>query len=247
MIFRLDNVFLAYGRDVTIREINLSFRENRISCIIGPSGVGKSTLLRTLNRMNDIIAGFSLRGSVLFRGRDIYADGIRACDLRREVGMVFQQPCIFPGSIYDNVLFGLRRLPGAKKTEFPRAAEEALKSVSLWGEVKDRLKHCAAGLSQGQQQRLSIARALAVGPKVLLVDEPTSSLDHRSAKAIEELVCDLARKITVIMVTHKLDQARRIADDVVFVCGGRICEAGNAEAVFRSPQDIETKCYVGLQ
>lgn len=243
-IFTLKDVSLYYGKTAILKNVNLSFLKEKVTCIIGPSGAGKSTLLRTLNRMNDLIPTFHCRGEVLFEDKDIYNNGIEVNLLRQDVGMVFQKPCIFPKSIYENVLFGAANIHNKRKSEFPLIVEETLKAVSLWSEVKNKL-HCSAlELSQGQQQRISIARALSVGPKVLLVDEPTSSLDHKSASAIEELVRRLSSKLTIIMVTHKLDQAKRIADDVVFMCDEKICESGRADQFFKEPQKIETKCYI---
>jgi len=194
--------------------------------------------------MNDHIPGFRLSGSVLFEERDIYANGTGIHRLRRDVGMVFQKPCIFPKSIYNNVLFGLRHLQPERKREFPSIVEAALRDVSLWRELGHKLHDSALGLSQGQQQRLSMARALAVSPRVLLLDEPTSSLDHKSARAIETLVRQLSQRLTIIMITHKLDQAKRIADHIVFICDGGICESGEADRFFHDPKKIETKCYL---
>ena len=243
-LFSLNNVSLFYGKAPIVRDINITFAEKRVICIIGPSGSGKSTLLRTLNRMNDLTPSFECKGSVLFDGHDIYNNGTKVSQLRQHVGMVFQKPCIFPKSIYDNVLFGVRQLYRMKKAEHQQIVEETLKAVYLWGEVKDKLRSSALELSQGQQQRLTIARALAVKPRVLLLDEPTSSLDHKSGAAIDALINNLKGEITVIMVTHKLDQARRIADDVVFMCDGMICEAGTSKQIFETPGKSETKCYI---
>ncbi|NIR48634.1 phosphate ABC transporter ATP-binding protein [candidate division KSB1 bacterium] len=227
-IFTLEDVSLCYGTTRVLRNANLTLAKERITCIIGPSGSGKSTLLRSLNRMNDLIPGFYCCGKILFEDENIYDNGTEVHHLRQKVGMVFQKPCIFPKSVYDNVLFGVRHLPCTKKSEFPMIVEDTLKAVSLWSEVEDKL-HCSAlELSQGQQQRLTIARALCVKPKVLLLDEPTSSLDPKSAHAIEELVKQLSSQLTIIMVTHKLDQAKNIADDVVFVCDGQICGSTQA-------------------
>ncbi|MGR3218446.1 MAG: phosphate ABC transporter ATP-binding protein [Candidatus Anammoxibacter sp.] len=244
VVFELDDVSLYYGKTPVVKDINITFVDKNVACIIGPSGSGKSTLLRALNRMNDLIPAFQCKGRVMFNGHDIYNNGIGVNQLRQDVGMVFQKPCIFPKSIYDNVLFGVRHLHSKRRSEFQHIVEETLKSVSLWNEVKDKLHHSALELSQGQQQRLSIARALAVEPKVLLMDEPTSSLDHKSASAIDELVKNLRGQLTVIMVTHKLEQAKKIADDVIFMCDGKICESGQANQLFKEPKMIETRCYI---
>ncbi|MFQ5709940.1 MAG: phosphate ABC transporter ATP-binding protein, partial [bacterium] len=243
-IFTLRDVSLAYKTTEILNNANLTFMKDRVTCIIGPSGSGKTTLLRTLNRMNDGVPGFRCRGTVLFKDRPIYSNGLDVHRLRQKVGMVFQKPCVFPKSICDNVLFGVKHLNLKKKKDCPPLVEEKLRAVFLWKEVKDKLHRPATELSQGQQQRLVIARALAVEPSVLLMDEPTSSLDHQAAGAIEELVKKLSHQLTIIMVTHNLAQAQRIADDVVFMCEGRICESGEASLFFKDPQKIETKCYV---
>ncbi|MFQ5455741.1 MAG: phosphate ABC transporter ATP-binding protein [Nitrospirota bacterium] len=243
-VFSLKDVSLYYGKPLVLKDISLTFNKGRVISIIGPSGAGKSTLLRTLNRMNDHIPGFRLKGEVLFDDKNIYNNGTKVHLLRQNVGMVFQTPCIFPKSIYDNVLFGVKHLCLKKKSEFSGIVEETLKSVSLWGEVKDKLNRSALELSQGQQQRLSIARALAVEPGVLLMDEPTSSLDATSTGVIEELVMRLKGKLTIIMITHKLEQAKKIADDVVFICEGKVIEQGTKEKLFTNPQEDKTKTYL---
>jgi phosphate transport system ATP-binding protein len=216
-VFELKGVSLYYGEVPILVNINAKFFEKRITCLVGDSGVGKSTFLRTLNRMNDLIPSFRCRGSVIFKGRDIYSHALDVNILRQKVGMVFQEPCVFPVSIYDNVLFGLRRLIRRRKSAYPMIVEETLKAVFLWEEVKDRLYGPAIELSQGQQQRLTIARALAVYPQVLLLDEPTSSLDNKSSMAIEELLKGLKEKLTIILATHKLKQVERLADDVISI------------------------------
>ncbi len=216
-VFELKEVSLYYGEVSILLNINAKFFEKRITCLVGGSGTGKSTLLRTLNRMNDLISSFRCNGSVIFDGKDIYNHALDVNLLRQKVGMVFQEPCVFPGSIYDNVLFGIRRLVQRRKSAYPMIVEETLKAVFLWKEVKDRLHKPAVELSQGQQQRLTIARALAVEPQVLLLDEPTSSLDDKSSMAIEELLKDLKGKLTIILATHKLKQVERLADDVISI------------------------------
>ncbi len=243
-LFRLTKTSLYFGNTPVIHEANLTIKNGGITCIIGPSGAGKSTLLRSLNRMNDLIADFHHKGTIMYNNRDIYDKGLRLEGLRREVGLVFQKPCLFPGSIHDNVIFGIRHIREKKKEGFKVIAERTLKAVGLWDEVHNRLDSPAIGLSEGQAQRLAIARALAVGPKTLLLDEPTSSLDHRSARAIETLVKELGRTMTIVIVTHKLEQAKALADDVVFICEGKICEAGEAANIFSHPENIETRCYI---
>ncbi len=243
-VVELKNTSLYYGKGRILKGVNIAFEKENVTCIIGPSGSGKSTMLRTINRMNDLNPDFHFTGTVLFENKDIYRRGVEVHQLRQKIGMVFQKPCIFPGSIHDNVLFGVRHLGSKKKSEFPLIVEETLKSVSLWKEVKDKLQRPATELSEGQRQRLSIARALAVNPRVLLMDEPTSSLDHRSSEAVEELIGRLKKNLTIIMVTHKLEQAKKVADDVVFIREGVVCESGRAEKFFKEPRESTTKSYI---
>ncbi len=244
-IFTLKKTRLFFKDKKILGTTDLSIKKGRITCIIGPSGAGKSTLLRSLNRMNDLTPGFRQSGEILFKGRDIYARSVKAEILRQKVGMVFQKPCLFPASIEDNVIFGIRHIKEKKIEGLQNITKKSLKAVGLWGEVSDRLRAPALELSVGQAQRLAMARAIAVGPEALLLDEPTSALDHLSARAIEDLVRELGRTMTIVMVTHRLEQARALADDVVFICDGRVCEAGEAGAVFNHPENIETRCYVG--
>jgi len=241
---RLQKTPLYFGSNEVLKEGDLSIKKGKTTCIIGPSGAGKSTLLRSLNRMNDLIAGFHHKGRILYNNEDIYGKGQSAEKLRRRVGMVFQKPCLFPGSILDNVVFGIRHIKDKKKEGFKVIAEESLRAVGLFDEVRHRLHAPAQTLSEGQSQRLAIARALAVGPDALLLDEPTSALDHRSAAAIEELIRELGKTMTIVMVTHRLEQARALAHYVVFVCDGRICEAGEARGIFNHAEKIETRCYI---
>lgn len=214
-IFELKNVSLYYGKEPIISNFNAKFYEKQITCIIGASGIGKSTLLRTLNRMNDLIPSFRCVGKVIFNNNDIYCRTLDVNLHRQNVGMVFQEPCVFPVSIYDNVIFGMRRFNHKRKSEYPAIVEETLKTVFLWKDVKDKLHKPAIELSQGQRQRLCMARAMAVEPQVLLLDEPTSSLDHKSSEAIEDLLTGLKEKLTIVLATHKLEQVERIADDVI--------------------------------
>jgi len=240
----LSELELSYKGNSVLKGMDYTFTRNRITGIIGPSGSGKTTLLRTINRMNDLVPDFKLRGKVFFEGRDIYENGIDVHELRQQIGMVFQKPCIFPQSIYKNVTFGLRHLHLKKRQDFPWIVEETLKEVSLWNEVKSRLHEPAITLSQGQQQRLCIARSLAVQPRVLLMDEPTSALDPKSASAIEQLISRLTEKLTIIFVTHNLQQARRVSDEVVFICDGIVCETGKAGQIFENPCKNETMEYL---
>ncbi len=244
-IFSLRKTSIAFGNRCVLHETDLEIQEGRLTCIIGPSGAGKTTLLRSLNRLNDHLPGYHLGGEILFRGMDIYNRKMPSEDLRRKVGMVFQKPVIFPGSIERNVVFGIMHMRQRKKEGLDVIAERSLRAAGLWAEVRDRLSDEARNLSEGQRQRLAIARALAVGPEVLLLDEPTSALDHRSREAIEDLVRQLGKEMSIVLVTHNLAQARALADDVVFICDGRVCERGEAGAVFERPENMETRCYVG--
>ncbi len=244
-MFTLKKTSLFFGDKKVLEETDLSIKKGRITCIIGPSGAGKSTLLRSLNRMNDLTPGFRQRGEILFKDKNIYSKGLRAEVLRQKVGMVFQKPCLFPASIENNVSFGIRHIKEKRREGFKDIVNASLKAVGLWDEVSERLKEPALELSVGQAQRLAIARALAVGPEVLLLDEPTSALDHHSATVIEALVRRLGKTMTIVLVTHRLEQAREVADDVVFICDGKVCEAGEAGAVFDHPENLETRCYVG--
>ncbi|MEP1229856.1 MAG: phosphate ABC transporter ATP-binding protein [Litorimonas sp.] len=238
-----ENVSVWMGENCILSGVNMALPEHGVSCLVGPSGAGKSTLLRALNRINDDVDGYSLRGSVKIGSRDI-ADFSDITELRRKVGMVFQRPCVFPRSIAQNVLFGVRgvKLSGAEKSEI---VETSLRRAALWEEVKGRLNQSAMSLSLGQQQRLCIARALAIKPEILLLDEPTASIDPTSGRAIEDLVLELRRDTTVIMVTHNIAQTKRIADHVLFLCDGQIMEAGAAQYMFSSQSDEQTRNYLG--
>lgn len=241
-VFQLKNLSLYYGDTPVLEGVNLSIYEKRILCVIGPSGAGKSSFLRTLNRMNDLIPSFRLSGSVLFENQEIYKNGVDVSQIRRRVGMVFQKPCMFPTSILENLLFGIKRLRGKGKKDLWGMAEEKLKEVSLWEHVKDRLHQPAETLSQGQQQRLAIGRALTMEPSVLLLDEPTASLDVHLAYDIEKLLKGLKNKMTVIMVTHNLEQVKRTADDIIVMDNGKIHETGVAKTVLQEKSE-ETKSW----
>ncbi|HVG38533.1 MAG TPA: phosphate ABC transporter ATP-binding protein PstB, partial [Pyrinomonadaceae bacterium] len=239
------NLDFYYGRTQALHHISLRMPERRVMAFIGPSGCGKSTFLRTLNRMNDTIAGTHVEGSVEIDGRDIYAPGTDVVELRRKVGMVFQKSNPFPKSIFDNVAYGLRinRLTTGKG-ELHDRVEEALQNAALWGEVKDRLKASALGLSGGQQQRLCIARALAVRPAVLLMDEPASALDPIATQKIEELIVELKRQFTIVIVTHNMQQAARVSDETAFFWLGKLIEVNPTEKMFTNPDEKLTEDYI---
>jgi phosphate transport system ATP-binding protein len=234
-----------YGRTQALYQISLDIPERVVMAFIGPSGCGKSTFLRTLNRMNDTITGTRAQGSVLIDGRDVYGPGVDVVELRRKVGMVFQKSNPFPKSIFDNVAYGLRinRLAGSK-SELQGRVEEALKDAALWAEVKDRLKSSALGLSGGQQQRLCIARALAVRPEVVLMDEPASALDPIATQKIEELIVELKRQYTIVIVTHNMQQAARVSDRTAFFWLGKLVEVNDTEKMFTNPDDKLTEDYI---
>jgi phosphate transport system ATP-binding protein len=241
----VDALTIAYGKRVAVSNVVLPFHGNLISAIIGPSGCGKSTLLRALNRMNDTIPGISVQGSVLLDGANIYASGTDVIGLRRRVGMVFQQPNPFPKSIYDNVAYGLR-INGLVKSRsaMDERVEQALKAAALWEEVNHLLQRSALQLSGGQQQRLCIARALAVQPEVLLMDEPASALDPISTAKIEELMFELKRNYTIIIVTHNMQQAARVSDFTAFLLSGVLVEFSPTPQLFTTPSDPRTEAYI---
>ena len=222
----------------------MQFEKNKITALIGPSGSGKSTLLKAINRMGDLNHEVTTTGTVIYNGHNIYGPRTDTVELRKEIGMVFQQPNPFPMSIYDNVTYGLM-INGVKdKAVLDEAVETSLKRASIWDEVKDRLKKSALGLSGGQQQRLCIARALAVSPEILLMDEPTSALDPISTMKIEDLMADLREKYTVVIVTHNMQQAARISDDLAFFLVGEMVEFGDTKQIFSHPQDKRTEDYI---
>lgn len=242
--FSIRNLNLYYGSFQALRGICLDIPAGCVTAFIGPSGCGKSTLLKTLNRMTDLVENCRVEGRVLLDGKNILGRLTDVNALRRRVGMVFQKPNPFPMSIYDNVAFGPRTHGVRRKEELDGLVERALTEAALWNEVRDRLRKSALGLSGGQQQRLCIARALAVHPEVLLMDEPTSALDPISTARIEELVQRLGQEYTVIMVTHHMQQARRISDRTVFFLLGEVVEAGETERLFSSPRDPRTGDYI---
>ncbi|AEE95945.1 phosphate ABC transporter ATP-binding protein PstB [Mahella australiensis] len=234
---------LFYGDFQALKNINMNIEVNKVTALIGPSGCGKSTFLRTINRMNDLINGVSITGDVLMDGKNIYKD-YDVIDLRKRVGMVFQKPNPFPMSVYDNIAYG-PRIHGIKnKYELDAVVERSLKAAALWDEVNDRLKKSALGLSGGQQQRLCIARVLAVEPEVVLMDEPTASLDPISTSKIEDLIDHLKEKYTIVIVTHNMQQAARISDYTAFFLMGEMIEWGLTEKLFYKPEDKRTEDYI---
>lgn len=243
-IITAENLNLWYGNNHALKNITIKLPRNRITALIGPSGCGKSTFLRCLNRMNDLVDGCRIEGNITLENEDIYGD-MDVTKLRRRVGMVFQKPNPFPMSIYDNVAYGPRIHGIRSKAKLDEIVEKSLKGAAIWDECKDRLKRSALGMSGGQQQRLCIARAIAVEPEVLLMDEPTSALDPISTSKIEELAMELREKYTIVTVTHNMQQAARIADKTAFFLLGEAVEYGDTKAVFESPNDERTANYIG--
>lgn len=234
---------LYYGKNQALKKINMDINKNEVTALIGPSGCGKSTFLRTLNRMNDLIDGVKVEGEVLFEDKNIYKD-YDEIFLRKRIGMVFQKANPFPMSIYDNIAYG-PRIHGIKdKKKLDEIVETSLRGAALFDEVKDRLKKSALGLSGGQQQRLCIARTLAVSPEIILMDEPTSALDPISTNKVEELMDELKKKYTVVIVTHNMQQAGRIADKTAFFFNGEVIEYGKTEDIFTKPKDKRTEDYI---
>ena len=241
---KVENLNLYYGENHALKDVSMDIPENAVTAFIGPSGCGKSTFLKTLNRMNDLVDGIRIDGKVLLDGEDIYEPGVDTTILRKKVGMVFQQPNPFPMSIYDNIAYGPRVHGIRDKKRLDQIVEESLRGAAIFDEVKDRLKKSAMGLSGGQQQRICIARALAVQPEVLLMDEPTSALDPISTAKIEELMEDLKKKYTVIVVTHNMQQATRVSDQTAFFLVGEMVEFGDTKQIFSYPQDKRTEDYI---
>ena len=235
---------LYYGENHALKNINLDLYENKITAFIGPSGCGKSTYLKTLNRMNDLVPNVKIEGTVLLDGEDIYDPQVDTTLLRKKVGMVFQQPNPFPMSIYDNVAFGPRTHGIHNKAQLDEIVEKSLRDAAIWDEVKDRLKKSALGVSGGQQQRICIARALAVHPEVLLMDESTSALDPISTSKIEDLVMELKSQYTIVMVTHNMQQAVRVSDQTAFFLLGDLVEYGDTDQLFSTPKEKKTEDYI---
>lgn len=236
------NVF--YGDNHVVKDINMEIKHNTVTAFIGPSGCGKSTFLRLLNRMNDYIEDFSMTGKVLLDGEDIYDPKIRVEELRKKVGMVFQKPNPFPKSIYENVVYGLRLQGMKNKKQLDEVVEVSLKQAAIWDEVKDDLQKSALSLSGGQQQRLCIARALAVSPSVILMDEPASALDPISSAKIEDLIAELKKNYTILIVTHNMQQAKRVSDKTAFFYLGELVEYDKTAEMFSSPKKGLTKKYL---
>ena len=243
-IISVKDMCLWYGDYKALNNVNIEIPEKNITAFIGPSGCGKSTFLKTLNRMNDLTSGVKISGDIRYEGTDIFSKEVDINHLRKEIGMVFQKPNPFPMSIYDNVAYGPRTHGITNKVKLDEIVERALRDVSIWDEVKDRLKKNALGMSGGQQQRLCIARALAVQPKILLMDEPTSALDPISTSRIEELVMELKEKYTIVMVTHNMQQAVRVSDYTAFFLLGELVEFGKTDEIFSQPQDKRTEDYI---
>ena len=243
-IMESKDLHLFYGESEALKGINMAIGKNEITALIGPSGCGKSTFLKTLNRMNDLIPSVRITGNVTLQGKDIFAPDVDVTALRRQVGMVFQKPNPFPMSIFDNIAYGPRLHGSHSKHELEEIVEKALRGAALWDEVKDRLKKSALGLSGGQQQRLCIARALAVQPDVLLMDEPTSALDPGSTLRIEDLMAELKKNYTVVIVTHNMQQATRISDKTAFFLVGELIEFGDTTQIFTNPREKKTEDYI---
>ncbi|RTR36861.1 phosphate ABC transporter ATP-binding protein [Shewanella canadensis] len=239
----VNNLNLFYGDNHALKDISLEIPARQVTALIGPSGCGKSTLLRTLNRMNDLVSGVTISGDVKFEGEDIYSD-VDVKQLRMRVGMVFQKPNPFPMSIYENVAFGLKAQGMKDKKQLDSIVEESLRGAALWDEVKEQLNTPAFGLSGGQQQRLCIARAIAMQPEVILMDEPTSALDPIATHKIEELMDELRKKFTIVIVTHSMNQAKRISDKTAFFWMGELVEHGETSQIFNQPKDLRTQGYV---
>ena len=240
----IEHLNLWYGSFQALKDINLRLPANEITAFIGPSGCGKSTLLKSLNRMNDLVEGCRIEGTVTLDGEDIFSRKMDVNLLRQRVGMVFQKPNPFPMSIYDTVAYGPRTHGIRSRVKLDEIVEKSLRGAAIWDEVKDRLKKSALGMSGGQQQRLCIARALAVEPEVLLMDEPTSALDPISTSRIEELAMELKKDYTIVMVTHNMQQAARISDKTAFFLLGDMVEFGPTEKIFSMPQDRRTEDYI---
>lgn len=243
-IISVKDLCLWYGDSQALNNINMEIPERSITAFIGPSGCGKSTFIKTLNRMNDLIPEVKITGTVNYRGQDIYDKNVNVSELRKNIGMVFQKPNPFPMSIYDNIAYGPRTHGITNKAKLDIIVEKSLRDAAIWDEVKDRLKKNALGVSGGQQQRICIARALAVEPDVLLMDEPTSALDPISTSKIEDLVQELKKDYTIVIVTHNMQQAVRISDQTAFFLLGDLIEYGKTETVFSNPVDKRTEDYI---
>jgi phosphate transport system ATP-binding protein len=243
-LIEIDNLSLCYGALRALKDVNLAIRQRVVTAFIGPSGCGKSTLLRCLNRMNDLIDNVRIDGSVRIGGHDIYRPDVDVIELRKRVGMVFQKSNPFPKSVYDNAAYGLRLQGMKNRAELDAAVEQSLRRAALWDEVKDRLHTSALGLSGGQQQRLCIARAIAIKPEIILMDEPASALDPLATARIEDLILELKKDFTIVIVTHNMQQAARVSDDTAFFYIGELVEFGPTSKIFTSPAQKRTEDYV---
>jgi len=243
-ILQVSKLNLWYGDFHALKDISIDIQKNQVTALIGPSGCGKSTFLKTLNRMNDLVEGVRVEGQICYNGQDLYGSGIDVTALRRQIGMVFQKPNPFPMSIYDNVAYGPRTHGIRRKAELDEIVERSLRDAAIWDEVRDRLKRSALGISGGQQQRLCIARALAVEPEILLMDESTSALDPISTSKIEDLISELKSRYTVVMVTHNMQQAARVSDQTAFFLLGELVEYGDTGKIFSMPGDKRTEEYI---
>ncbi len=243
-ILDISDFNVSINKTRILKNINLQIPKNQITCIIGPSGGGKSTLIRSINRINDDVVGYEQQGDIRFQNDSIFKRNLDVADLRKQIGMVFQKPCVFPKSISENVLFGIQHSIKLSKIEKAEIVEKQLKAAALWNEVSQRLEQKGSSLSIGQQQRLCIARTLAMEPQVILLDEPTSSLDPVSTRAIEEMMLKLKKTYTIVFVTHNIQQAKRIADRIVFMCDGEIIEQGTANEIFTKSQNPKTRSYL---
>ena len=240
----VNNLNLFYGESQALKDITFKMKKNRVTAFIGPSGCGKSTLLRCFNRMNDLVDSVRVEGEINLDGSNIYAPEVDVTLLRQRVGMVFQKPNPFPMSVFENVAYGLR-LQGIKKRRLlEEKVEWALKAAALWDEVKDRLEESALGMSGGQQQRLVIARSIAIEPEILLLDEPASALDPISTLKIEELIYELKSRYTILIVTHNMQQAARVSDETAFMYLGEMIEFGNTDQIFTNPEEKQTEDYI---
>ena len=244
VIIKTEHLNLWYGEKQALEDIYISIQPNKITALIGPSGCGKSTLIRCFNRMNDVIPGCKIKGQVFFDGKDIYGANVDAVEVRKKIGMVFQKPNAFPKSIYENIAYG-SRVQGIKdKKTLDDIVEKSTKVAALWDEVKDRLHESAMGLSGGQQQRLCIARSLAIEPEIILMDEPCSALDPIATAKIEDLMTELVKKYTVIIVTHNMQQAARVSDYTAYMYLGKLIEFGTTKQIFENPKEELTENYI---
>jgi phosphate transport system ATP-binding protein len=243
-IIKTKDLNLWYGDKHALFDVNLNMKPNKVTALIGPSGCGKSTLIRCFNRMNDVIPECKIKGQVYYHGKDIYGQGVDAVEIRKKIGMVFQKPNPFPKSIYENIAYGSRIAGINDKKKLDEIVEKSIRGSFLWDEVKDRLNESAMGLSGGQQQRLCIARALAINPEVILMDEPCSALDPIATAKIEDLIRELTKNYTVVIVTHNMQQAARVSDYTAYMYLGKLIEYGDTTQIFENPKEESTEHYI---